>query len=131
MEFQPEIERKTPDFRLSEGELSVIVEATVAGQNSNPLKLGRNEQKVLDDLNTLHSPEFSLLYDVSSKLTRTLGKSYVVRKVQGLLEDKNPDDVRATIDRTWKECGTVCKNRVQRLVDDGMVVAETCRSEDR
>ena len=99
VEFQPEIETKTPDFRLSERENSVIVEATVAGRNSNPLKLGPNEQKVLDDLNSLNSPDFSLLYDVSGKLTRTLGKSYVVGRVQGLLKDNNPDDVRATIDK--------------------------------
>ena len=99
VEFQPEIENKTPDFRLREREVSVIVEATVAGRNSNPLKLGPNEQKVLDDINSLNSPDFSLLYDVSGKLTRTLGKSYVVGKVQGLLKDNNPDDVRATIDK--------------------------------
>ena len=99
VEFQPEIEKKTPDFRLREREVSVIVEATVAGRNSNPLNLGANEQKVLDDLNSLNSPDFSLLYDVSGKLTRTLGKSYVVGKVQALLKDNNPDDVRATIDK--------------------------------
>ena len=98
VEFHPEIEKKTPDFRLSEREISVIVEATVAGRNSNPLKIGPNEQKVLDHLNTLNSPDFSLLYDVSGKLTRTLGRHYVVGKVQGLLKDNNPDDVRATID---------------------------------
>ena len=103
VEFQPEVQTKTPDFRLSEGEISVIVEATVAGRNSNPLKPGPNEQKVLDDLNTLKSPDFSLLYDVSGKLTRTPPKSYVVRKVQALLDENNPRDVQAAIDRLGRK----------------------------
>ena len=109
VEFQPEIEKKTPDFRLSEREISVIVEATVAGRNSNPLKLGPNEQKVLDDLNTLNSSDFSLLYDVSGKLTRTLGKHHIVRKVRDLLKDNNPDDVRATIDKLGRRAAPFAK----------------------
>ena len=109
VKVHPEIERNTPDFRLSEREISVIVEATVAGRNSNPLKLGPNEQKVLDDLNTLYSPDFSLLYDVSGKLTRTMGKRYVIGKVQDLLKDNDPDDVRATIDKLGRSAAPSAK----------------------
>ena len=102
-EFQPSVRGKTPDFLLNGKDAPFIVEATVAGAASNPLDLGPNEQKVLDDLNKLHSSHFYLLYDVentpNTMLSRTTPSAkYITNKVKKLLADNDPNDVRSIVE---------------------------------
>ena len=103
VDFQPSIRGKTPDFHLNAEEGSIVVEATVAGHASNPLLAGPNGQKVLDDIGKLCSPHFSLLYDIedtgNTTLTRTTpSKRYIIREVNKLLTDSDPDDVRGIVE---------------------------------
>ena len=48
----------TPDFRVSQKGISIYVEATAVGPKSNPFYRSRNEQDVIDKLNTLSSLYF-------------------------------------------------------------------------
>ena len=103
VDFQPSIRGKTPDFLLNAEEGSIVVEATVAGHASNPLLAGPNGQKVLDDIGKLCSPHFSLLYDIedtgNTTLTRTTPATrYIIREVNKLLTDSDPDDVRGIVE---------------------------------
>ena len=103
VEFQPSISGKTPDFLLYGKNGPFIVEATVAGGTSNPLDLGPNEQKVLDDLNKLRSPHFHLLYDVENTPNATPSSTkpsakHVTNKVKKLLVDNDPNDVRSVVE---------------------------------
>ena len=98
VEFQPQVRGQTPDFRLGEKEHSIYVEATVAGLKTNSLLPSRNEQKVLNDLNTLRSCEFSLLYEFEGDLKETIGRKFVTKGVSRLLETSDASQVRGDID---------------------------------
>ena len=97
VEFEPRVEGLTPDFRVSQGDVSIYVDATSVGLTSNPFHPSRNEQDVIDTLNTLSSSHFSLWIDVEGKLQRTIPKRDLARRVERLLKDSDPDEVRARI----------------------------------
>ena len=97
VEFQPNVSGQTPDFRVSQGGKSIYVEATVAGATSNPFHRSRNEQDVIDKLNTLSSPDFSIGVDMEGTLKNTLRKSYVTSKFRRLLDAHDPGKVRGLI----------------------------------
>ncbi len=87
----------TPDFRVSQKGISIYVEATAVGPKSNPFYRSRNEQDVIDKLNTLSSPYFSLWVDMEGTLQRTLSQKHLTRKVKRLLNAHDPDEVRGLI----------------------------------
>ena len=97
VEFEPHVGELTPDFRVSQGEISIYVDATSVGLTSNPFHPSRNEQEVIDTLNTLSSPHFSLWIDVDGKLQRTIPKRELAGRVERLLNDYDPEEVRARI----------------------------------
>ena len=97
VEFQPNVSGQTPDFRVSQGGKSIYVEATVAGATSNPFHRSRNEQDVIDKLNTLSSPDFSIGVDMEGTLKNTLRKSCVTSKFRRLLDVHDPGKVRGLI----------------------------------
>ena len=54
----PGVSGLTPDFRVTQDQKSIYVEATAVGERSNPFYRSRNEQGVIDTLNRLSSPDF-------------------------------------------------------------------------
>ena len=95
--MQPRVGKQTPDFRVSQGGKSIYVEATAVGLTSNPFHPSRNEQDVIDKLNTLKSSDFSLLLDMEGTLKKTISKSSLAGRVKKLLNNNDPDEVRAKI----------------------------------
>ncbi len=79
---------------------ALYVEATTAGQTSNPFYRNRNEQDVIDELNlSLSSPHFFIGVDMEGTLKRTLGRGWVPSKFKKLLDAHDPKDVQSLIDK--------------------------------
>ena len=97
VDMQPTVGKQTPDFRVSQGGKSIYVEATAVGLTSNPFHPSPNEQDVIDKLNTLKSSDFSLLLDMEGTLKTTIGKSSLAGRVKELLNNNDPDEVKANI----------------------------------
>lgn len=100
LKIHPEIPgtKEHPDFLAYRGSKRCYIEATVTGLKSGPFTHDRNEQDVLDKLNTLTSPNFHITYDMQGMLTRTLSKKNVVSSIKKLLDSHNPDEVQRLID---------------------------------
>ena len=87
-----------PDFLACQDGQRFYLEATVVGQKSGPFTRNRNEQDVVEKLNTLRSPNFCITIHMEGKLIQTLSKETVVRPFEKLLLDHNPDEVLRLID---------------------------------
>ena len=102
-----------PDFLACRNNQSFYLEATTAGLKSGPFTHNRNEQNVLDKINTLTSSNFHITYDMKGTLTRTLSKNKVVSPLRNLLDSHDPDEVQRLIDEYGRnEAPTV-------RIDDG------------
>ena len=88
----------TPDFLVCHGDQYFYLEATVTGQESGPFTRNRNEQDVINKINTLTSIDFHIGVHREGKLTRTLGRERVVRPFKELLEANNPEVVQCLIE---------------------------------
>ena len=88
----------TPDFHVCHGDQHFYLEATVTGQVSGPFTRNRNEQDVINKLNTLTSMDFQIGIHMEGKLSTTLGRERVVRPFKELLNAHNPDEVQRLID---------------------------------
>ena len=104
----------TPNFLACHGDQDFYLEATVTGQKSGPITRNRNEQDVINKLNTLTSMDFRIGIHMEGNLSTTLGKKRVVRPFKELLAEHNPDEVQRLIDEKGLtaapsrriECGT-------------------------
>ena len=100
VEMQPKVSEQTPDFRVSQDGKTIYVEATTVGETSNPFYRGRNEQAVIDELNSsLSSPHFFIGVDMEGTLKKTLGRGCVPSKFKKLLDAHDPKDVQSLIDK--------------------------------
>lgn len=101
LEVHPEITglRARPDFLVSRYNQRFFIEATVTGQRAGPFARNRNEQDVIDKLNTLASSHFGITVHKEGTLSRTLSRENVVRPFKELLESHDPDDVQREIDK--------------------------------
>lgn len=101
LEVHPEIagSRARPDFLASRDHRRFYLEATVSGQRSGPLTRNRNEDDVLDKLNTLTHSRFGITVHMEGTLSRTLSRKIVLRPFKELLESHDPDDVQREIDK--------------------------------
>ena len=97
--MQPRVGKQTPDFRVSQGETFIYVEATAVGLKSNPFHLHpcSNEKTAIDTLNTLKSSDFSLLLDMEGTLKTTISQKSLAGRVKELLNNNDPDEVKANI----------------------------------
>ncbi len=87
-----------PDFLVCHDDQRFYLEATVAGQKSGPFTRNRNEQDVINKLNTLASPHFGITIHIEGNLSQTLSRENVVRPFKELLDAHNPDEVQRLID---------------------------------
>lgn len=88
-----------PDYLACCGNQRCYIEATVTGLKSGPFTQNKNEQDVLNKLNTLVSPHFHITYDMQGTLLRTLSRNEVVPPFEKLLDNHNPDEVQRLIDK--------------------------------
>ena len=89
---------KRPDFLVCYDNQRFYLEATVTGQEEGPFTRNRNEQDVIDKLNTLTSPNFHITIHIEGTLLRTLSQNDVIRPFKELLDDHDPDEVQRLID---------------------------------
>ena len=87
-----------PDFLVRHGAHRFYLEATVVGRRAGPFTRSRNEQDVINKLNTLNSANFSIGVDMEGTLSRTLGLEQVTRPFKELLNAHEPDEVQRLID---------------------------------
>ena len=101
LKVHPEIAgaRTRPDFLVFHDDQHFYLEATMVGQRSGPFTRNRNEQDVINNLNTLTSKYFHIGVCMEGTLLRTLGRERVVRPFKELLDAHAPDEVRHLIDR--------------------------------
>ena len=105
-----------PDFLVCHDNQRFYLEATVTGQEAGPFTRNRNEQDVINNLNTLTSPHFYITIHIEGKLSRTLSKKEVVRPFEELLDAHDPDEVQRLMDERGRnsapsqkiECGDWC-----------------------
>ena len=90
---------ESPDFLACRDDQRFYLEATVSGLKSGTFATNRNEQDVLEKLNTLTSPHFRITFDMQGKLLRTLGRNKVVSPIKKLLDSHDPDEVQRQIDK--------------------------------
>ena len=97
--MQPKVGKQPPDFRVSQGETFIYVEATAVGLKSNPFHLHpcSNEKTAIDTLNTLKSSDFSLLLDMEGTLKETIPRKLLAVWIKKLVNGNDPDEVRAKI----------------------------------
>ena len=91
--------RARPDFLVSRDNLQFYLEATVSGQRSGPFTRNRNEEDVIDKLNSLTHSKFGITVDMEGTLSRTLSRENVVRPFKELLESHDPNGVQCEIDK--------------------------------
>ena len=89
---------KHPDFLACRDAQRLYFEATVTGKESGPYTRNRDEQDVLNKLNTLTSPNFRITIHIEGELKRTLSTNEIVRPFRELLDGHNPDEVQCLID---------------------------------
>ncbi len=92
-----------PDFLVSRDHLRFYLEATVSGQRSGPFTRNRNEEDVIDKLNTLTHSKFGITVHMEGTLSRTLSRKNVLRPFKELLESHDPDDVQRLIDENGSD----------------------------
>lgn len=90
--------RDRPDFLACCDDQQFYLEATVTGKESGPYTRNRDEQDVINKLNTLTSPNFRITIHIEGELKRTLSKKEIVRPFRKLLDGHNPDEVQCLID---------------------------------
>lgn len=97
----PEIEGLSthPDFLVNYKDQSFYLEAKVVDPESRAFRLNRNEQNVIDKLNSLPSDGFRIGVDMEGKLSSTLSRQKVTGPFIKLLEDNDPDKVQRIIDQ--------------------------------
>ena len=88
-----------PDYFVSYGDRNFVLEATTVGQKSGPFTRNRNEQDVIDKLNTLTSQHFYIGVHMEGELSKTQGRKDVIPPFQELLDSHDPDEVQSLIDR--------------------------------
>ena len=87
-----------PDFLVSRDHLRFYLEATVSGQRSGPFTRNRNEEDVIDKLNTLTHSKFGITVHLEGTLSRTLSRKNVLRPFKDLLKSHSADEVQSMID---------------------------------
>ena len=87
-----------PDFLVSRDHLRFYLEATVSGQRSEPFTRNRNEEDVIDKLNTLTHSKFGITVHLEGTLSRTLSRKNVLRPFKDLLKSHSADEVQSLID---------------------------------
>ena len=105
LEVHPEIAGSDdrPDFLVSRDNRRFYLEATVRGQRSGPFTCNRNEEDVINKLNTLTSSHFGITVHMEGTLLRTLSREDVIRPFGNLLESNRPDEVRRLIDEQGRK----------------------------
>ena len=99
VEVHPVVGGVTPDFLVCHGDQCFYLEATSVGRHMGPFTLSPNEQDVIDKLNKLTSPHFSIRTRMTGELIRTLDRNRITLGFQTLIDKHDPDDIQSRIDK--------------------------------
>ena len=86
----------TVDFRVTHGEESFFVEATVWGTGRGKLQSNANEEDAVRKIRTaMKCPHSDICLDAEGELLTTLARDRLVAPISKLLDDYSAEDVRA------------------------------------
>ena len=105
LEVHPNLADSThrPDFLVRDGNISFYLEAGVAGRSSGPFTRRNEELEVIEALETLTSPNFNLLIELTGELSKSVRTRRLLSKVRSLLQEHDPDKVKAIIDAQGRD----------------------------
>ena len=87
-----------PDFLVSHRNQHLYLEATVAGKGHGPFTRNRNEEDVINKLNSLKSSRFYIGVIMNGELKKTLSEREVTTPFKELLDAYTPEEVQRMID---------------------------------
>ena len=100
VESHPSVEKVStkPDFLARSIDRSILLEAKIVDPETRPFRRKKNEQKIIDILGTLFSPNFNIGVDFTGRLSKSFAKSEIHGKFSRLIEENDPDEVQEIVD---------------------------------